>query len=867
MNVAVLYVGSSLLAPLRNAEREINRAYQLDLRIAAHNFGAALDADAWDEVDNDLATADVVFVIHVMDGENAARLLGSLEKYKTRHAAVIVINCMPELMRRTRMGKLDVRQLSGAFAHNGETGKSKSKRALRLFGTAGSWVGRQARAHSTTSAKNGAVSAKGAKNGNPAKHGHGQYLKLVDRLPGILRFVPGVGAMRDVKNYLNIFCYFLQPTPANIQAMILCALKEYVPNARLAQAEIKIPAPEHMPSVAIYHPDAPQLFESFAEYQDWYLTKIPNSKFQIPDFEDQGPKTKDQGPKTKEQGPNTKDRGQNTKEQGPKTKEQGPNTKDRGQNTKDQGAKNKDQSPKTKDRGPNFNDQGPKSKDQRPKPSDQVLNPDSTIGLLLMRPQVVSKTTKHYDALIRAIEAEGLSVIPALSTLMDNREAVGKFFIDRKSQVSSLKSQVTAEINDENSKTKVQRPKSTDLTTDNEQLTTDGSRVSQIVSLTGFSFVGGPAMNDSDAAAEFLSGLNRPYRSAVSLDMQTIDSWRASQTGLNPVQAGMQIAIPEIDGATEPFIYGGLPERGVEPVALDDRCRRYARRLKRWNRLQTAARHELNLALVLFCFPPNKGNIGTAADLDVFPSVWQTLQKLKDDGYDIELPDSADALREQVINGNAGRFASTANVAYRMSVAEYRRHCPYVTEIESEWGAAPGKINSFGGELLIQGIQLGKVFIGVQPTFGFEGDPMRLMMARSGAPHHGFMAFYTYLAKILNADAVVHVGTHGSMEFMPGKQVGLSGECWPDRLIDELPNVYLYSVNNPSEGTIAKRRSYAELVSYLTPPMENAGVYKELSGLKDIMLAYRQATDEIERERLFVVIEEQARALHLGSPA
>ena len=115
-------------------------------------------------------------------------------------------------------------------------------------------------------------------------------------------------------------------------------------------------------------------------------------------------------------------------------------------------------------------------------------------------------------------------------------------------------------------------------------------RVSQIVSLTGFSFVGGPAMNDSEAAVEFLRELNVPLRSAVSLDVQTVEAWRDSWTGLNPVQAGMQVAIPEIDGATEPFVYGGMTAEGVEPVALEERCRRLARRLSRWNRLQTAER-------------------------------------------------------------------------------------------------------------------------------------------------------------------------------------------------------------------------------------------------------------------------------------
>jgi magnesium chelatase subunit H len=764
LKVTVLYIGSSLLAPLKNAERELNRDYSLDLQVAACNFGAPLSDREWAVVENDLKDADLVFVIHVMDGENAARLIPALEKYKARHAAVIVINCMPDLMRRTRMGRLDISQLLGGKAPgekgNGEGGKEgerqrSSGKALGMLAAAGSWIGRHARGSRSDD--------------EPKKHGHGQYLKLIDKLPRILRFVPTAGGLRDVKHYLNIFCYFLQPTPPNIRSMILYALKEYVADDRLKKTKIKVPPPQHLPSVAIYHPDSPTLFESFEEYRKWYVTRSPKSKVQ-----------------------------------------------------------------------------SSKSADVQ-----HALNPDETVGLLLMRPQVVSKTTRHYDALIRAIEAEGLSVIPALSTLMDNREACQKFFVEENSS-------------------KVQSPKShranrSYKTYSSRTLDFGRSRVSQIVSLTGFSFVGGPAMNDSEAAAEFLQHLNRPYRSAVSLDTQSIDSWRESQTGLNPIQAGMQIAIPEIDGATEPFIYGGIPASGVEPVALDERCARFARRLKRWNRLRTAPRHELKLALILFCFPPNKGNIGTAADLDVFPSVWDTLQKLKAEGYDVALPESAESLRDQLIGGNAERFASTANVAHRMSVEEYRNHCAYVNEIENEWDAAPGRVNAFGRDLLIQGVQLGKIFVGVQPTFGYEGDPMRLMMARSGAPHHGFMAFYTYLSKVFNVDAVVHVGTHGAMEFMPGKQIGLSGECWPDRLIGELPNIYIYSVNNPSEGSIAKRRSYAELISYLTPPIENAGLYKDLSTLKDLVTSYRQSEKESERERLFESIEEYSRQLNLNT--
>lgn len=747
MNVTVLYVGSSLLAPLKDAEAEINRAYNLELRICAYNFGLALTDGEWQEVERDLACADVVFVIHVMDGENAVRLLSVLEQYERHHRAVVVINCMPDLMRRTRMGQLDFGQLfrpSKAKAKENveadsalpQTDAKKGGRASQLIGKVGSWMGDQARAARTSKTRS-----------------HTQYLKLVDHLPGLLRFVPSAGKLRDIKHYLYLFCYFLQPTPANIRSMVLYAIKHYVPLDRAVTSDIDVPQPETMPSVAIYHPDAPALFESFEAYRKWSERRA-----------------------------------------------------------------------------------GRRS-------AHSVLAPEETIGLLLMRPQIVSNTRLHYDGLIRAIEAEGLSVVPAISTLMDNREACEKFFIEKNGKKGKGKREKKSAAKDDGPSHALQRE----------------ARVSQIVSLTGFSFVGGPAMNDSAAAAAYLLDLNRPFRAAVSLDVQTVEAWETSGTGLNPVQAGMQIAIPELDGATEPFVYGGMPAGGTAPLPLEDRCRRIARRLRRWNHLRNCARSELRVALLAFCFPPNKGNIGTAADLDVFPSVWEILRRLQSDGYTLAIPDSPDELREMLLGGNSEEYAATANVAYRMKTDEYRRLCPYASEIEKEWGGAPGRINSFGDELMIQGIMLGNVFLGVQPTFGYEGDPMRLLMARSGAPHHGFMALYTYLEKVFQADAVIHVGTHGALEFMPGKQVGLSGTCWPDRLIGELPHIYVYSVNNPSEGSIAKRRSYAELISYLTPPIENAGLYKELASLKELMTAYRQATDEREREHLFMTIEELAR--------
>jgi magnesium chelatase subunit H len=139
-----------------------------------------------------------------------------------------------------------------------------------------------------------------------------------------------------------------------------------------------------------------------------------------------------------------------------------------------------------------------------------------------------------------------------------------------------------------------------------------------------------------------------------------------------------------------------------------------------------------------------------------------------------DIPKSEEDLVKSVLNDGEARFNSAdLNVAYKMSVDDYYSKCDYAKALEENWGPAPGQLNTNGQELLIFGKQFGNVFIGVQPTFGYEGDPMRLLFSRSASPHHGFAAYYTFLEKVFEADAVLHFGTHGSLEFMPGKQVCL----------------------------------------------------------------------------------------------
>lgn len=428
------------------------------------------------------------------------------------------------------------------------------------------------------------------------------------------------------------------------------------------------------------------------------------------------------------------------------------------------------------------------------------------VGLVLQRTHLVTGDDAHYVAIVQELESLGGKVLPVFAGGLDFSKPVNAYFYDPTSQRALV----------------------------------DG-----VVSLTGFALVGGPARQDHPKAIEALKRLNRPYMVALPLVFQTTEEWLSSDLGLHPIQVALQIAIPELDGAIEPIILSGKDGATGRAIALRDRVEIVAQRALKWASLRRKPKLDKKIAITVFSFPPDKGNVGTAAYLDVFGSIHEVLKGLRNNGYDVQnIPDTAKELMEQVIHDAQAQYASPElNIAYKMSVSEYESLTPYSERLEENWGPPPGHLNSDGQNLLIYGKEFGNVFIGVQPTFGYEGDPMRLLFSRSASPHHGFAAFYTYLERIWGADAVLHFGTHGSLEFMPGKQMGMSGDCYPDQLIGTIPNLYYYAANNPSEATIAKRRSYAETISYLTPPAENAGLYKGLKELSELIASYQTLKD------------------------
>ncbi|QQE63954.1 magnesium chelatase [Leptolyngbya sp. BL0902] len=460
--------------------------------------------------------------------------------------------------------------------------------------------------------------------------------------------------------------------------------------------------------------------------------------------------------------------------------------------------------------------------------SDDLKDPLApTIGLVLQRTHLVTGDEAHYVAMVQEFEYLGAKVIPVFAGGLDFSKPVDAYFFDPV----------------DNSKT----------------------IVDAVVSLTGFALVGGPARQDHPKAIETLKRLNRPYMVALPLVFQTTEEWEDSDLGLHPIQVALQMAIPELDGAIEPIVLSGRDGLTGRAISLQDRIESITQRAMKWANLRRKPKVDKKLAITIFSFPPDKGNVGTAAYLDVFGSIYKVLEAMKQNGYDVQdLPESPEALLQEVIHDAQAQYSSPElNVAYRMPVREYQALTPYAERLEENWGPAPGHLNTDGENLLVYGKAFGNVFIGVQPTFGYEGDPMRLLFSRSASPHHGFAAYYTFLNKIWGADAVLHFGTHGSLEFMPGKQMGMSGTCYPDNLIGSIPNLYYYAANNPSEATIAKRRGYAETISYLTPPAENAGLYKGLKELSELIGSYQGNKESGRAVQIVNAIIETARICNL----
>ncbi|KYC35958.1 protoporphyrin IX magnesium chelatase [Scytonema hofmannii PCC 7110] len=450
------------------------------------------------------------------------------------------------------------------------------------------------------------------------------------------------------------------------------------------------------------------------------------------------------------------------------------------------------------------------------------------VGILLYRKHVVTKQP-YIPQLIRRFEEAGLIPLPIFINGVEGHVAVRDWMTtDYESQARQQGHVETLSLSPE------------------------AVQVDAIVSTIGFPLVGGPAGSmeagrQVDVAKRILSAKNVPYIVAAPLLIQDIHSW--TRQGVGGLQSVVLYALPELDGAIDTVPLGGLVGENI--YLVPERVQRLIGRVKSWIHLRQKPVSERKIAIILYGFPPGYGAVGTAALLNVPRSLLKFLYALREQGYTVgDLPEDGEELIRLVKESDED-FVEKTQVTVNVRKLEKWLGYLRTSRIEKQWKSLTGTgIKTYGDEFHIGGVWLGNVWIGVQPPLGLQGDPMRLMFERDLTPHPQYAAFYKWLQNEFQADAVVHFGMHGTVEWLPGSPLGNTGYSWSDILLGDLPNLYIYAANNPSESILAKRRGYGTIVSHNVPPYGRAGLYKELVALRDLISEYRE-----DREKNYLLKE------------
>ncbi|BAQ64020.1 magnesium chelatase subunit H [Geminocystis sp. NIES-3709] len=475
--------------------------------------------------------------------------------------------------------------------------------------------------------------------------------------------------------------------------------------------------------------------------------------------------------------------------------------------------------------------------------SSKTLLP--TVGVLLYRKHVISKLP-YIPQLIRYFEEAGLIPLPIFINGVEGHVAVRDWMT-----------------------TDYEQEKRSQGINETPSLSKDAVKVDAIVSTIGFPLVGGPAGSmeggrQVEVAKRILTAKNIPYIVAAPLLIQDIHSW--VRKGIGGLQSVVLYALPELDGSIDTVPLGGLV--GEDIYLIPERVKRLTGRVNNWIKLRRKEKFDRKVAIILYGFPPGYGATGTAALLNVPKSLQKLLTALKEEGYNVDnIPENGEEILKQVktaddfisYSGKAEgrRQKAEGNLTIDKSlltinsntvdVKTLDRWLGYIliNKIQKQWGnLTQTGIKTIGDKFQIGGIQLGNVWIGVQPPLGIAGDPMRLMFEKDLTPHPQYTAFYKWLQNDFQADAIIHFGMHGTVEWLPGNPLGNTGYSWSDVLLGDIPNLYIYAANNPSESMLAKRRGYGVIISHNVPPYGRAGLYKELMALKELINEYREDTEK-----------------------
>ena len=374
---------------------------------------------------------------------------------------------------------------------------------------------------------------------------------------------------------------------------------------------------------------------------------------------------------------------------------------------------------------------------------------------------------------------------------------------------------------------------------------------------------------------DVLKNLGVPILQAYNL-YNSYEWWEKSYVGMSANELSYAIALPEFDGIIHslPVTTQELGEDGYHfKYIIEERIIKLIAKAKKWAMLKHKNNYEKKVAIVFHNYPPTNSNIGSAASLDSIESVRLLLKRLQEEGYNVDtIPNDTKEFIDLITSHatNDDRFISDEQIknAYgKMTKQQYEvffKSLPQKVQqqLVQDWGAAPGEVFCYDDELLIPGVLNGNVYITVQPPRGFGADPGKIYHSPDCAPTHHYLAFYNWIEAVWQADVMIHVGTHGNLEWLPGKGVAMSAACYSEIATGIMPNLYHYWITCVGEGIQAKRRSAAALISYLSAPMTLSGVYEELEELEKLLEEYIHfSKDELQeqtKETLEELIKEKA---------
>ena len=381
-----------------------------------------------------------------------------------------------------------------------------------------------------------------------------------------------------------------------------------------------------------------------------------------------------------------------------------------------------------------------------------------------------------------------------------------------------------------------------------------------LLNTTSFSL----AKMGESAQLQFWQQLNVPVLQVI-LSSSTLEQWESSLQGLMPRDVAMNVALPEVDGRiiTRAISFKSvqtwnkkLETNVVVYQPKSDRTDFVADSAANWVNLANTTPKDRKVALILANYPNKDGRIANGVGLDTPASCIKILEALQQSGYTVtNMPKTGEELIQRLTTGITNDPESRASrpTYQSLSVAEYQQYwntLPATVQqgITDRWGVGAFRdVRAFRETPLpetgiqIPGIQLGNVFIGIQPSRGYDRDPSLNYHAPDLEPTHEYLAYYHWLRSCFGVQAIVHVGKHGNLEWLPGKSLALSASCYPEVALQTIPNIYPFIVNDPGEGSQAKRRSQAVIIDHLTPPLTRAELYGGLEKLEALIDEYYEA--------------------------